>query len=498
MHKYILAVLTILPCMLTASPLSVFDFMTATQIALVQNNKSVDDTCQIQTALNALSAVSSGSLYFPAGTYKVSATLFTSGLLSCRIFGEAGFDGAESIINNGPKTIIKWIGPNAPNAPVVRHTRASGMVWSGISIDCNHRAGYGLQFDSDLQTAGAVRNIIELCSVNYAQKDGLLIGAEGSPVANHGDRQFFAYTVRQVVVRGCQRSGIHVNEWNADAHVYDQVWGFPDDTKTWNCANVFWFERGGNASELRSCESSATVASAVEGSGFMIKNGSSEMHTGCQGLTVVNAWSEDNGGFFWANTVGDIKNPYTFINCKAYGYGTGTTGLSVYVTLKGAKPASFTFTGCHLNSDVKLDTPNIKSSHLTEIGNYWGPAAGIIDFRGTKTMKRFVDLGNVNTDGKAFLPPRFAHVVMLTLTANIPAVYMEGIDDIATPITLIIKQDALGGRTIVFGADQWANASSIPQPDPTAGAVTIYVFTSDGNWWHLVSVRSNNGITSLR
>ncbi|MBU0715785.1 MAG: hypothetical protein KJ964_10560 [Verrucomicrobia bacterium] len=495
MNKLVFSFLAALPCILSAStlarPLSVFNFMTVTQIAQVQNGTSTDDTHQVQAALNALQAGSPGSLYFPAGTYKVKTTLFTSGVLSCRIFGETGFDGAESVMNGGTKTIIKWIGPSDPSSPVVRHTRANGMVWSGISIDCNHLAGYGIQFDSDLQTAGAVRNVIELCSVNYAQRDGILIGSEGSPSANPGDRQFFAYTVRQVVVRGCQRSGIHVNEWNADAHVYDQVWGFPDDTKTWNCANVFWFERGGNASELRSCESSATVASAIEGSGFMIKNGSSEKNTGCQGLSVINAWSEDPGGFFWANTIGDIKNPYTFINCKAYGYGTGTKGLSVYVTLKGGKPASFTFMGCHFNSNVKFDTPNITSSFFADIGNYWGPTAGVIDCRGAKTIKRFANLGNVNTVGKALVPPRFANVIMMTLAANLPAIYMEGMDDVSTPVTLIVKQDALGDRTIVFGADQWADASSIPQPAPTANAVTIYVFTSDGNYWHLVSVRSN-------
>ena len=495
MNKLVRPFIAVLTCILSASvlagPLSVFDFMTAPQIARVQDGTSTDDTHQVQAALDALQAGRSGALYFPAGTYKVKSTLFTSGILSCRIFGETGFDGAESVINSGPRTIIKWIGPGNPNAPVVRHTRASGMVWSGISIDCNPLAGYGIQFDSDLKTAGAIRNVIELCSFNYAQRDGVLIGSEGNPSANHADRQFFAYTVRQVVLRGCQRSGIHVNEWNADLHVYDQVWGFQDDTKTWNCANTFWFERGGNASELRSCESSAAVASAVEGSGFMIKNGSSEEHTGCQGLTVINSWSEDPGGFFWANTVGDIKNPYTFINCKAYGHGTGTKGLSVYVTLKGGKPASFTFTGCHINSDVKFDTPNITSSFFTDIGNYWGPAAGVIDFRGAKAIKRFANLGKVDTQGKVFIPPRFANVVMLTLSANLPAIYVERLDDVSTPVTLIVKQDAIGGRTIMFGADQWAGTRAIPQPEPAANAVTTYVFTSDSKYWHLVSVRSS-------
>ena len=496
MHQLVLSFLAILPCLqpagTPAGPLSVFDFMTEAQIAQVQKGTSTDDTPQVQAALDALQADSPRSLYFPAGTYKVKSTLFTSGVLSCRIFGGTGFDGAESAINGGPKTIIKWIGPSSPGSPVVRHTRASGMVWSGISIDCNHLAGYGMQFDSDVRTAGAVRNVVELCSFNYAQRDGVLIGSEGSPSANPGDRQFFAYTVRQVVLRGCQRSGIHVNEWNADAHVYDQVWGFPDDTKTWNCANVFWFERGGNASELRSCESSATESSAIEGSGFMIKNGSSEANTGCQGLAMTSAWSEDNGGFFWANTVGDIKNPYTFVNCKAYGYGTGTKGLSVHITVKGEKPASFTFTGCHINSDVKFDSPNITSSLFTEIGNYWGPTAGVVDHRGAKAIRRFADLGNVNTEGRALVPPRFANVVMMTLTANLPAIYVERTDDTATPVTLIVKQDAIGGRTIAFGADQWADAPSIPQPALAAGAVTTYVFTSDGRYWRLVSCNRGN------
>jgi len=492
MQTRVFFLLASLPCFFGAEqpsrPLNVFDYMTPAQIARVRAGTSTDDTAAVQAAFDALQAYSPRSLYFPAGTYHVKKTLRTCGLTSCRIYGATGFDGAESVVNGGPRTRIKWIGADESHSAVVRHTRANGLVWSAISIDGNHLAGYGLQFDSDQSMAGAIRNVVELCSINYTQRDGLIIGPEDAPVAAPGDRQFFAYTVRQVLCRGCKRAGIHVNEWNADAHVYDQVWGFPDDCRKWNCDNLFWFERGGNASELRSCESSATTASQVEGSGYMIKVGSTAAHTGCQGLTVTNAWSEENGGFFWANTVANIKNPFVFLNCKAYGYGTGTHGQAVYIMLKGGAPAAVSFIGCHLNSDVKIDTPNLTSEFFTELGNYWGPRAAVIDFRGGRSQRGFADIGNTDTAGKALVSPRFAKLIRMTLTASIPAIYVERIGDPATPVTLIVKQDGLGGRTIGFGDDQWADARAIPQPAPAANAVTTYTFVSDGSKWHLSSV----------
>lgn len=134
-------------------------------------------------------------------------------------------------------------------------------------------------------------------------------------------------------------------------------------------------------------------------------------------------------------------------------------------------------------------SPSITSRFFTETGNDWGPAAGVIDCHGAKAARGFANLGKVNTGGRALVTPRFASVVKMTLTANLPAIYVERIDDVSTPVSLLVKQDEIGDRSIAFGADQWADAGSIPQPSPAPNAVTIYVFTSDGNHWHLVSVR---------
>lgn len=69
-------------------------------------NGVADDTIAVQAALNAIMAVSrGGNLYFPAGTYNISYTLFLVGDYghNYKLFGDGG--------GLSEKTMLRWIGP---------------------------------------------------------------------------------------------------------------------------------------------------------------------------------------------------------------------------------------------------------------------------------------------------------------------------------------------------------------------------------------------------
>ncbi len=82
-----------------------------------------DDTSSIQTALNSLSS-SNGTLYFPAGTYKITGTLSVS-----------GFYFWNQIIGHDPAdTIIKWYGPSGGtmlNAAGYGYSKEGRITWDG-------------------------------------------------------------------------------------------------------------------------------------------------------------------------------------------------------------------------------------------------------------------------------------------------------------------------------------------------------------------------------
>ena len=91
--------------------LNVFDFMTAAQIADVQNNTaSIDVTTALQSAIDAIS-LTGGILYFPAGTYKTTDTLVMQNNANVRR------SGIHFIGQGRQSTIIK---PTLTNKPAIK------------------------------------------------------------------------------------------------------------------------------------------------------------------------------------------------------------------------------------------------------------------------------------------------------------------------------------------------------------------------------------------
>lgn len=136
-------------------PVSVFDFMTASQIYDVQTRAFLlDHTAAIQAAIDALAANGGGKLYFPPGLYRVLTQLNVTE--SVRFMCDGWGD--TSITASAPDTFlteIRYDGVNTGTSPVilVKSTTASAWVWNwgfdgDVCLNGNNKAYVFLQTSS--------------------------------------------------------------------------------------------------------------------------------------------------------------------------------------------------------------------------------------------------------------------------------------------------------------------------------------------------------------
>lgn len=188
------------------SELNLTDFDTS-----VGTGSASVDTAAWQAALDALGG-NMKKLVVPQGEYLINQRNAPPGLSCAEIASQGGYDGVRGPVNNGLFTSLKWVGLTDPEKAVMKFDQASGVVWRGISINCNHKAGYGLQFMPSSPTTGSVKNIVERCSIHYELRDGIIVGEWGEPNANPGDRQFFANRFVDLTFYGCAYSAFHIND----------------------------------------------------------------------------------------------------------------------------------------------------------------------------------------------------------------------------------------------------------------------------------------------
>ena len=131
---------------------------------------STDDTAEIQAAIDAVRAAGGGALLFPAGTYKISATLTTCD--SVYLIGEGA--GRWYQPTEAPATKIAWYG-GASNMLQFGHG-VSTQVNGGVARMCVDGRGIATrclsikdfqhgQFD-DIQLTGAITAALELSNTD--------------------------------------------------------------------------------------------------------------------------------------------------------------------------------------------------------------------------------------------------------------------------------------------------------------------------------------------
>jgi hypothetical protein len=462
--------------MINTAPVNVVDFGAV-------GDGVTNDTAAIQAALTSLIAYTKRSLYFPPGTYLINATLTAPiGLSSAEIFGASGYD-FGSPLNNTQRTVIKWIGATSATTPMVQFDRASGIVWKGISLNCNYKAGYGIQFYSTERFVGSTNNTIERCTITYALADGIIIGQEGLPPTSNGDRQFFANRYDQLTFIGCARSGIHINEYNADLALFSQVWVYFDDAVVPQpCLNGFWFERGGQSSQMIACETGGlSVVAGKIGSGYHIKNGTDIPSAGAFGLLVQDAWHEGNGGLYFGQPPSITEKPHTFIKCNSF---TADASPSVYIDKSGANTQIYAFYGCYFQNDMSIVSSTMKGSDLILSGTTFGSGKGVVNYSNQRVINGILNLGT--TTSQSILISAFADFVITTINQNITVVYEEEVSSPNGEVSILVTQDATGGRTITWGA-AFSSLPPIPAPTSAPGAKSMYTFISDGSLFYIKS-----------
>lgn len=456
---------------------------------------TTDDTTAIQNALNAMMSYESRSLYFPPGTYAISNTLTPIvGLTSAQFVGGSGYDGTLGPINDSLRTSLKWIGGTDATKPMVKFDKANGVVWKGISLNCNYKSGYGLQFMSSTITSGSIKNVVENCTFTYALRDGIIIGEQGTPTASSGQRQFFGNVFRNLTCIGCAQSGIHINEFNADLQMFDSVWVYFDDAPSpQNTLNGFWFDHGGQQSTLINCETGGlTVVPGVASSGFAIKNKADDASpysttAGALGLTVIGFWQEGAGGLYYGITTTSDGKAFLFDNCRSFT--SDTANRSVYIDKGTLEQIPYTFINCSFLSDIEIVSSTFYRESLALI-NCISPNRFLIDNLGTQIPLNTLFATQVGITAGGFTVPKFATTMAVTINSNVGnGIYAPGLTATGEDITLIITQDGVGGRTVTWGATGvFLSTPTIPQPATAAGAKSVYTFVSNGTNYILKSV----------
>lgn len=454
-----------------------------------------NDTAAIQSAFNALASYSNRSLYFPPGNYLVSSTLTPPvALTSAQIFGASGYDGIRGPINDSLRTKLTWTGATSATTPVVKFDTANGVIWKGISINCDYKAGFGLQFMATGAADPSTKNIIMDCSIHYAKADGIILGVEGTPPVGPGSRQFFGNVFRNLTFSGCARSAIHVNEWNADQLMFDTVMVYLDDAPSpQNTLNAFWFDHGGQQSVLLNCESGGmTVVPGVASSGYAIKNKASDSSpystaAGAFGLTVIGFWHEGAGGLYYGVTSTNDEKAFVFENCRAFT--SDTANRSVYIDKGTSAQIPYTFINCTFLSDIEIASATFNRESLALI-NSISPNRYLIDNLGTQIPLNTLFATQIGVTGTTFTIPKFAQTMQVTIDKNVGnGVYAPGLTATGKDITLIVTQDSVGGWTITWSATGvFLSTPTIPQPATAAGAKSVYTFVSNGTNYILKSV----------
>jgi len=454
-----------------------------------------DDTTALQSVMSALASYANRSVYFPPGTYAISDTLTAvTGLTSVEFIGASGYDGTRGPINDSLRTSLKWIGSINAAKAMVKFNQANGVLWRGISLNCNYKAGYGLQFMSSSLVSGSIKNIVENCSIHYALRDGIIVGEDGNPTAAPGARQFFGNVFRNLTMYGCARSAIHVNEWNADQQMFDTVMVYLDDAVSpQNTLNAFWFDHGGQQSILLNCQSGGmTVVGGVASSGFAIKNKADDASpfsttAGAFGLTVIGFWQEGGGGLYYGITSTSDEKAFVFENCRSFT--SNVANRSVYIDKGTSAQIPYTFINCTFLSDIQIASSTFNRESLALI-NCISPNRFLIDNLGTQIPLNTLFATQVGITGGGFTVPKFAPTMQVTIDTNVGnGVFAPGLTATGQDITLIITQDGTGGRTITWGATGvFLSTPTIPQPAVAAGAKSVYTFVSNGTNYILKSV----------
>lgn len=484
-------------------------------------NGSTDDTTSIQNAINAADATG-GTVYFPNGTYKITAALKL-------------FSGTTPTIVAYTNINFKGAGSAGGTGSIIAQATTGLDCFQGINDAANGAQALNITFeDINVTFSGTATN-----SGNgwYLKQQ-----AANSPA-------FQGFTFNRCSATGLQGSGKF--GFNIEGLIVSTL----RDCQATNCANGFLLNGTSNSGNFNSVSTSVTFENCYANgclvTGFQVSDstyinfnstacdfsatsaGSGYLIQGCQGIgfnncgteldgthTLSSAWRIDQDSF--GNPSSGIQITGCFINLSKSTKEVYVTGSSTGVTVTGFTSSGSISgsTGLTLDAaaqatemDCNWDASGIATKRTINAAATWmgGPTAGamwnISDGASTSTNDLTLTNATVSKTGaigavSASLTKSFADGVnpvsfsatpvfdlslgntqTITLTGNVTSsTFSNAIASRGQRTIFIITQDGTGGRSFIWPT----SAKGItPIINTAASSVSIVEALSDGtnlNW----------------
>jgi len=292
---------------------SVFDFMTAAQIADVKSGAfTLDVTSAVQTAINSAASLGpsnypGANIYFPAGRYKITSTLTVPTNAPTQAF--------ISFYGEGSPSNLEWAG--ATDAPTLffphssdrMHIFVDKLNFTGENLGGGVFRGIGIRFGTPATPSGFVVNFsVTNCKFNILS----------TCIEAHGESDLAL--IQKNYIGGFSTAGIKY---------------FQSNCSGWQII----------ANHFRSGQVGSTCIigdSTGNGSSWLITGNVLQSATGkgilsmrnITNVTVLNNYCENSG----AGLLGDLS-PFIFTNCRNVtledNLTTGRTGLGAIIQLLG-------------------------------------------------------------------------------------------------------------------------------------------------------------------
>jgi len=450
-------------------------------------NGTTDDTTAIQAAINA--CLGGGIVFFPQGTYLISATLqlpdyvTLQGTISRSDSGSVANDGSVIKVANGanlPAVIADYVWYNNST------TNGSYKTVRGISINgnaTNQTSGTGIGI-----VMMSYRAIIDSCNVSNTYGDGIRLtntARNGTPISSGAEAE---NRVSSVTIDGTGIANQANN--NSGFAVRDSTGSTVTDGFLTDCSIYTSTLYGIYSNAISGWKVDGNHVYSIGGDGIHVINGSFTRITNnyCEfwGQTnsvgsVYGIYAQDSGSGGGTVITGNVVNmnqsgvtgnTFTGICIVDTSGGAGyfTIGANV-ITSTSTSGTGFAVTGTANNNYVVAMAPQNINGLTTPCSILaFVPIVGD-PFAGTQTITFSSTLTPDITKGT---------VIDITLTGNltldIPANLYPG-----ARFSFIFIQDATGGRTVTFtngSAGQWTGTTFVPTS--TANAVSGATFVSDG------------------
>jgi hypothetical protein len=199
---------------------SVFDFMTAAEIADVQaGTLSLDVTTAISNAIASISGTygstpAGGTLYFPTGAYSISSIYLDINNQCLILQGEAS--NYSSNVNRGTRLVAR----NATNNYLIQIYRTTDIHINDMTLDLNNLKTKGI----DLTHAAGTGSILDYCQYNNLEfynvkAGGSFVESEGNSILLGGEAAVHKFNNCVFQLNGIGGSyigrSVHISNFNA-------------------------------------------------------------------------------------------------------------------------------------------------------------------------------------------------------------------------------------------------------------------------------------------